>query len=623
LYKLLLDTEEKITKKNFLFSKKKEIGFILIVFIIIFTFGLFFYQQNITEENIKHGIFNKFRDNQMDSTHVMAEHISSDLEVIMSNLQAVADLASLQDGESYDDRFKKFFEDKYLLLSKITKVDGLYLVNKDGIVTYDRVAEGKKSLVNKDISLREYIKETKNTMKPVFSNGYNGTDNVFKIALAAPIINLDNGQHMGIVVTKIPTISFFEHHGNVHDINSQFLVVYDKKGNLLAVGADEKLVGKNFFGETVQNFTNHNIILRNNTQALLQGIPGYAVYDFGLGERVTTTYPVFIGEIPEYFLQVVTPTNSLYSEINSVLLGEKIKTLSLIIGSIAAIMALVIFLVKWNLILNNLVKKRTKELQHSNKQFLISNKELSRVNEELKVHDRMQSEFINVASHEIKTPIQSILSYSELLSIHPEKREEFIEGIQRNATRLQRLSNEILDVTKIESKSLKLDKVLFNLNDLLSTVVNDYCTTMEDDRRQNINLFSEPSKDTLIVNADKERISQVISNLISNAIKFTKEGEIFVTAQKRDDRDVMVTVRDTGEGIDSEVFPKLFSKFITTSFQGIGLGLYISKNIIEAHGGKIWAENNNNNNNKDGRGGAAFYFTLPLNSGSKEEKEHE
>jgi len=620
-----LDTEENINHKNFLSRKKKEIGFISIVSIIIFTFGLFFYQQNITEENIKDGIFNKFRDNQMDSTHVMAEQISSDLQVIMSNLQAVADLASLQDGESYDDRFKKFFEDKYLLLSKITKVDGLYLVNKDGIVTYDRVAEGKKSLVNKDISTREYIKETKNTLKPVFSNGYNGTDNVFKIALAAPIINPDNGQHMGIVGTKIPTISFFEHHGNVHDINSQFLVVYDNKGNLLAVGADEKLVGKNFFGETVQNFTNHNIILRNNTQDLLQGIPGYAVYDFGLGERLTTTYPVFIGEIPEYFLQVVTPTNSLYSEINSVLLGEKIKTLSLIIGSIAAIMALVIFLVKWNLILNNLVKKRTKELQHSNKQFLISNKELSRVNEELKVHDRMQKEFINVASHEIKTPIQSILSYTQLLPMHPEKQEEFIEGIQRNATRLQRLSNVILDVTKIESKSLKLQKELFNLNDLLSTVVYDYSTLIEDDDKQNVKLFSEPSKETLIVEADKERISQVISNLISNAIKFTKEGEIFVNAEKMDDKYALVTVRDTGEGIDSEIFPKLFSKFITTSFQGIGLGLYISKKIIEAHGGKIWAENNNNNNNKDDRGdgGATFYFTIPLSNGSKEKEELE
>jgi len=613
-----LDTKENITYQDPFSRKKKEIGIILIVFIIIFTFGLFFYQQYITEENIKQGIFNKFKDNQMVSTHVMAEHISSDFKVVMSILQATADLASLQDGESYNDRFKKIMQEKYLTLTKITKVDGIYLVNKDGIVTYNVVSEGKKSLVNKDISFRAYVMETKNTLQPVFSDGFNGTDNVFKIVLAAPIINGSNGQYIGLVETKIPTVSFFEHHGNVHDINSQFLVVYDNKGNLLAVGADENLVGKNFFGEIVQDFTNHNVILRKNTQDLLKGIPGYAVYDYGKGGRLTTTYPVIIGEIPEYFIQVVTPTKSLYSEINSVLLGEKIKTISLIIGSIAAIMALIILLVKWNIMLNNEVKKRTKELQHSNRQFLLSNKELSRVNEELKVHDKMQNEFINVASHEIKTPIQSILSYSQLLSIHPDKQKEFIEGIQRNATRLQRLSNEILDVTKIESKSLKLYKEHFNLNDLLSTVVYDYCTLIEDDGRQNIKLFSEPSKETLFVEADKERISQVISNFISNAMKFTKEGEISVNAEKKDDRYAMITVRDTGEGIDSEIFPKLFSKFITRSFQGIGLGLYICKNIIEAHGGKIWAENN-----KDGRGGATFYFTIPLSDVTKEENEQE
>ncbi|HLN34834.1 MAG TPA: HAMP domain-containing sensor histidine kinase, partial [Nitrososphaeraceae archaeon] len=256
------------------------------------------------------------------------------------------------------------------------------------------------------------------------------------------------------------------------------------------------------------------------------------------------------------------------------------------------------------------VKHRTIQLEESNKRLLSAN-------EDLQKNDMMQKEFINVAAHELRTPTQSILNFSQLLSMHPEKQEEFIEGIQRNATRLQRLSNEILDVTKIESKSLKLEKEPFNLNDLLSTVVYDYCRLMEDDGMPDVKLFSEPSKETLIVKADKERISQVISNLISNAIKFTKEGEIFATAEKKDGRYALVTVRDTGEGIDSAIFPKLFSKFITTSFQGIGLGLYISKNIIEAHGGKIWAENNN----KYGRGGAVFYFTIPLSNVTKEERE--
>ena len=116
----------------------------------------------------------------------------------------------------------------------------------------------------------------------------------------------------------------------------------------------------------------------------------------------------------------------------------------------------------------------------------------------------------------------------------------------------------------------------------------------------------------MLIEADKERISEVISNLLSNAIKFTKEGEIFVSIEKKEynknDNFALVTVRDTGEGVDPEILSKIFSKFITKSFEGLGLGLYISKNIVEAHGGKIWVENNI----KDGNRGAIFYFKLPL-----------
>jgi signal transduction histidine kinase len=116
------------------------------------------------------------------------------------------------------------------------------------------------------------------------------------------------------------------------------------------------------------------------------------------------------------------------------------------------------------------------------------------------------------------------------------------------------------------------------------------------------------------VEADKERIAEVISNLLNNAIKFTIEGEIFVSTEKEDNSNnpyALVTVKDTGEGIDPEILPKIFSKFITNSFEGLGLGMYIAKNIVEAHGGKIWTENNNNNNKTSNRG-AIFYFTLPL-----------
>jgi signal transduction histidine kinase len=201
------------------------------------------------------------------------------------------------------------------------------------------------------------------------------------------------------------------------------------------------------------------------------------------------------------------------------------------------------------------------------------------------------------------------------LQRYPERQTEFTPAINRNSLRLQRLANDILDVAKIESRTLTLNKEIFDLNEAVLNIIKDYKSIIVKENH-NVKLLFYPSKDNLLVEADKERIAGVISNLISNAIKFTKGGEIFVSTEKEDNNSnnpfAFVTVKDTGSGIDPEISSKIFSKFITKSFEGLGLGLYISKNIVETHGGKIWAENNNNNNNKNGNSGAIFYFTLPL-----------
>ena len=243
--------------------------------------------------------------------------------------------------------------------------------------------------------------------------------------------------------------------------------------------------------------------------------------------------------------------------------------------------------------------------------------------QQLKAHDKMQKEFINIASHEMKTPTQAIVGYSDLLQKHPERREEMIQAISRNAVRLQRLTNDILDVTRIDSQTLTLHKEQFNLGNLIANVVQDYVSYIEREN-QNVKLsynFKQDADDPLPIQADRDRITQVISNLLSNAIKFTsKKGEveevISVSAERKNSNqeEVIVSVKDTGEGINSEILPRLFTKFATRSFSGTGLGLYISKSIVEAHGGKMWAENNT-----DGKG-AKFTFTLPL---SKEEEERQ
>jgi signal transduction histidine kinase len=599
---------------DFFSRKRKEIGIISVVAIIISSFSLFFYQQNITEQNIKDSIFNQYKNRQIESTQIISERIESDLKLIMSLLQGIADSVPLQQGELYGDRIQKLMNEKFDQINDITKVDGLFIADEDNIITYNIVSEGKRSFVNIDISFRDYIQETRDTLKPVFSDGFKGIDNIFSIALTVPIVNSDSGKYIGTIGIQIPTEPFFAHSGNINNVNSQFLVAYDSKQNYLATPRTQ-FIGKNFFDTDVQKFFNVTNIQNNYYRKIFSGelLGGSAVYDFGSGERLNTGYPILLQEKPTYFIFVITPTTQIYSHINDILHTERVKGFSLIFGLSFAVLILILFLIKWNNTLNIEVKKRTKELQESNRQLSLSNQEIAHANEELKVHDKMQKEFINIASHEIKTPLQAILSASQLLQMYPERQKKFASAIQRNAIRLQRLSNDILDVAKIESRSLKLKKELLDLNELISNIIEDYKTIIVKDN-QNVKLFFKSSHYALFVEADKERIAGVISNLLSNAIKFTKKGEIFVSTEKEDNSNspyALVTVKDTGKGIDPDILPKVFSKFITKSFEGLGLGMYIAKNIVEAHKGKIWTENNNNNN-KNGNRGAIFYFTLPL-----------
>jgi two-component system sensor histidine kinase VicK len=227
--------------------------------------------------------------------------------------------------------------------------------------------------------------------------------------------------------------------------------------------------------------------------------------------------------------------------------------------------------------------------------------------EQLKVHDKMQKDFINIAAHELRTPIQPILGLSEavLSKSKDETQKELLEVVVRNAKRLTTLIENILDVTRIENQSLSLRKERLNINGIVLNILEEY-EGRDNKKKDNVKIVFTP-KDDFFVEADKGRVMQVISNLMNNAIKFTLKGTITVTTKKKEENnEIIVSIKDTGSGIDPEIMSRLFSKFATKSQTGTGLGLFISQNIVEAHGGKIWAENNS-----DGKG-STFSFSLPL-----------
>ena len=360
----------------------------------------------------------------------------------------------------------------------------------------------------------------------------------------------------------------------------------------------------------------------------------------------------------------ITIPHTLAGDVASLIDNQQITNFS-IIALIAAIAMVIAFvLLRWNKILKGRVAQKTYQLRETVDK-------LSKANEDLKLHDKMQKEFINIAAHELRTPTQAISGNLELIEMaylptlfeRPSEElnasnDEFENLVKdknrlqqfksilvstfRNSQRLEKLINNILDVSKIESDKLQLHKEYFNLDEKINNVIKDIhsndttINTLPNSPHENINIEFEPSKEPITVYADKIRIFEVLTNLITNAIKFSNEKPITIPVKKiridavenkyqqNKDKEVsldetkknkdemtkfmaIVSVRDRGYGIDSDILPRLFTKFTTKSNQGTGLGLYISKSIIEAHGGQIRAQNN-----YDDEKGATFSFTLPL-----------
>lgn len=594
-----------------------KIGIISVISIVIFSFGLFYYIQILTEKAVRSNLLSDQIDRQRIAVKSLSQHIGSDLSLVMTVLDGLTNSMYFQKGDIYSvDLTNSLIREKYNLIDDI--IDKVFVLDKNDIVTAGLSHTGMDKYLGADFSQREWVKDTKRIQAPVFSKGFE-RQSIFSIYIAVPIINREDGRYVGLIGASIPTERFFARYGNVHDINNQFLVVYDRNGTILAVGADKNLIGKNFFGTTVQNFIDHNKILNNLTRTLLKGSPANGIYDYGKTERINTGQPIFVDNKPEYFIQIVTPTKSVFSKISETLFTDRVKGYSLLVAVFASLGILMLFLLKWSNTMEKEVVKRTKALNKSNLKLGITSQQLKKSNlslqnaiEELRQHDKIQKEFINMAAHELRTPIQPILGLADVLRDHvsDSHQAKLLDVIMRNAKRLQRLSHDILDVSKIESSLLKLSKTSVELNEKIKTVINDIENGYDNESNNNVKLLFQP-KESITVNADKDRIYQVLSNLLNNAVKFTKNGTVTINTSLNNSTDnlnkeVIVTIKDTGAGISPDVMPKLFSKFVTSSNQGTGLGLFISKGIVEAHGGKIWAENNSNGI------GAKFSFSLPI-----------
>lgn len=615
--------------RSFFTANKSVI--IVAILIVIIPISLYLYFQQETESSIRNSIYEQQKQNQMDASKAIATHLESDIELILSRLQGLASSPSIMNWDTRSNTTITLLKDYYRIINSSTPVDRLFLNDRSGVSVLDIAPLNTTNYAGINFSFRDWVNQTKNTLSPVISDTFLGMDDKNRIAMTYPIIikNSSGSFYNGLVGVVIPVNEFFNFYGNIYDIQSQYLSVLDNKSVIL-VHPLPSLVGKEFFGEFTQNLTGYNDILNNLVRTVISGQPNISIYEFVNEERLNTGYPVYIDGVPKYAVFVVTPTSSIYSTVNNIIEKERLQMLSLIIGIIAAVLLLILYLSKVNSTLDKAVKKRTTELENVNIK-------LESANKHIKIHDDMQKEFINMAAHELRNPVQSLLGFSDILkklNIRNEgnkialQYKDAIEAISRSSKRLKRLVDIIFDISQLDNNLLILNKESFDLKDMIEQLVTDYQShnTLLNNTNNNQShiegnnieytkgkhvidfAYSNYPPGPKTVKGDKAYLKQVITNLVDNAVEFTQnEGKVKINLDKElENGKVIVTVSDNGYGIHPDILPFLFTKYVKKSRGGAGLSLYISKKIIEAHGGEIWAKNND-----DGRG-ATFGFSLPL-----------
>jgi hypothetical protein len=351
-----------MTKINLAGKNIRKIALVLIVLIVGFSFASLFFIQDITKHDIETRIFEEQKGRQMEYTKIISTHMSSDLERVIAMMNGLGNSVYVQDREYSSPELKELMQEEFDKYNNT--INRLFILDNNDVMTVG-LAQEREPLIGSDLSFRDWVKQTRESNSTVFSDGFE-RQGLYRIFISYPVFDRLSGEYIATIGASVLADPFFSHYKNIENFEEGFLVSFNKQGDLLYNGLNKSLVGLNFFGPEVQDAVNHNEVVNNLTKSLITfGQPSYAVYDYGAGERINTQQPVLVNEEPQYFLQVITPTTQIYSQIQDALYIEEVKIYLLLAGTLAAIVVLVFILVEWNHILQKEVKRRTTELHES------------------------------------------------------------------------------------------------------------------------------------------------------------------------------------------------------------------------------------------------------------------
>jgi hypothetical protein len=340
----------------------RKIALILIVLIVSFSFASLFFIQDITKHDIETRIFEQQKARQMEYTKIISTHMSSDLERVIAMMNGLGNSIYVQQREYSSPELNELMQEEFDKYDNI--INRLFILDNNDVMTVG-LAQEREPLIGSDLSFRDWVKQTRESNTTVFSDGFE-RQGLYRIFISYPVFDRLSGEYIATIGASVLADPFFSHYKNIENFEEGFLVSYNKNGDLLYNGLNKSLVGLNFFGPEVQDTVNHNKVVNNLTKSLISfAQPSYAIYNYGAGERINTQQPVLVNGEPQYFLQVITPTTQIYSQIQDALYLEEVKIYLLLAGTLAAIVVLVFILVEWNHILQGEVKRRTTELHES------------------------------------------------------------------------------------------------------------------------------------------------------------------------------------------------------------------------------------------------------------------
>jgi signal transduction histidine kinase len=684
-------------------------GTILIFSTFIFIsllLSLFYYQYHIrVTDEIRELAASDVKSNLEIQIQDLSKLLNENIDSILDNLNIVA-------NNENNDNQQQIGSSELESLAEDTSTDladSYIWIDEEGKIVWSSKSNIPSQISEMDTNNQEFFSIPKTTLKPSIGGLFlNSKDNGIKWYVSYPIIleeeeiltNNDNNKNddnsnpqqtqsitnkkfNGIIMALIEAETlgqFLQKH--IPEKYEASINLFDIDGNIL-FSTNPLFTGKDIFSLDLDNplFTNINdsiISLLNatfyNDNPVIYNIPE---------KKLSIAYqPVYLDYVQHQQEQKYQPftilslstIHKLANDVSYLLEQERIFSILVILSIFSVNISIALIIMTWNKRLKNIVKLKTTQLMQSNEKLKLANNEL-------KLHDKLQKDFINIAAHELRTPIQVISGYTEMLiediqnylskndsiNINNNKKTihevssiiprifTMIKAIDRNSSRLYKLTSDLIDVIQIEQNRLELKKEIFDLNETVDDIIIDFKKLISSEKNNDINnsikIIFEKSADNsmMMVFADKSKISQIIFNLLSNAVKFTPNGTIIISIDKKGknnlktistgsaisstainnnnkkvqlmshnndydednnnayNNEITVKIKDTGSGLSPDIQSRLFEKFSSKSEKGIGLGLYISKKIIEAHNGSIQGENNHDCK------GATFTFTLPIN----------